>query len=165
MDIIDALRAEFVHENLATRKMLERIPGEALGWKPHPKSMALGRLAGHIAEIPQWAAPMLEQDELDFNMADYAPLVPDSVAGLLDVFDKNAAAAEEAMHGYDDAHLFLLWRLKVGGRLAFELPKAVAIRAMILNHTIHHRGQLSVYLRLKDVPLPSVYGPTADEQQ
>jgi uncharacterized damage-inducible protein DinB len=163
MRVSEQLAAELQYEAATTRKMLERVPEESFGWKPHEKSMALGRLAGHIAELPTLVAPVLKQKELDFSTGDFKPFIPSSVAELLEKFDLNVSNAVELLKSNPDDGLSESWRLRSGEQILFELPRAGVIRAMALNHVIHHRGQLSVYLRLLNVPLPSVYGPTADE--
>jgi len=163
MNIIDPIMMEFGQEAANTRRMLERVPEEHLDWTPHEKSMSLGRLATHIAENPEWGIAILEQDELAFNMGDYVPRTASTRAELLDTFDANVARMTEAMQGTSDDKLMQPWRLRVDGEVKVELPRIAVLRGMVLNHMIHHRGQLSVYLRLKDVPLPTTYGPSADE--
>jgi uncharacterized damage-inducible protein DinB len=143
--------------------MLERVPEDKFGWKPHEKSMPLGRLAGHVAELPTLIAPALTQNELDFAVGSFQPFSPTSVAELLERFDGNVAAAAGLLKNQTDERMHETWRLRSGEQVFFESPRTVVIRSMVLNHIVHHRGQLSVYLRLLGVPLPSVYGPTADE--
>jgi uncharacterized damage-inducible protein DinB len=143
--------------------MLERVPEDKFGWKPHEKSMPLGRLAGHVAELPTLIAPALTQDELDFAVGSFQPFSPTSVAELLERFDGNVAAAAGLLKNQTDERMHETWRLRSREQVFFESPRTVVIRSMVLNHIVHHRGQLSVYLRLLGVPLPSVYGPTADE--
>jgi uncharacterized damage-inducible protein DinB len=155
--------AELQQEAKTTRKMLERVPEDALSWKPHEKSMSLGRLAGHVAELHTMFRFILAEDELDFGSGKYKPFAPANVAELLETFDSNVAEAVELLKGQTDEALLSLWRMRSGEHVLFELPRVAAIRAVALNHIFHHRGQLSVYLRLRDVPVPSVYGPTADE--
>ncbi len=164
MSIIDLMREELVSEAQSTRKVLERVPEAHFRWQPHPKSMDLGRLAGHLAEVPQWATPVLTQDELDFDLEHYKPYVPKNLAEVLATHDKSVAGALEVMRDIDDAHMLKTWRLKSAGQVLFEAPRVVVMRGMILSHAVHHRGQLTVYLRLKNVPLPAIYGPSADEQ-
>jgi uncharacterized damage-inducible protein DinB len=161
MSLIDPLLAEFSQEMATTRKMLEILPQEQLGWKPHPKSMSLGRLASHIAESLSWTGTALSSDSFDL-VAEPKPLDLKTVKEILDAFDRNVADASKAMQGADDALLMKTWTLQLKGREVFSMPKIAVLRMMILNHNIHHRGQLSVYLRLKGVPLPMIYGPTAD---
>jgi uncharacterized damage-inducible protein DinB len=140
--------------------MLERVPEDAFDWKPHEKSTKLGRLAGHVTELPGMLVPILTQDEMDFG--DYKPFMPASVAELVEMFDKNIADAVELLKNHSDEQLPKTWCIKSGERVFLEMPRAAFIR-WVLSHLIHHRGQLSVYLRLRDIPLPPVYGPTADE--
>jgi uncharacterized damage-inducible protein DinB len=155
--------AELEREAATTRKMLERVPEEAFSWKPHEKSMSLGRLAGHVAELHGMFRAILTGDELDFASENYQPFAPANVSELLETFDKNVAEAVELLKAQTDEALMGPWRMRSGEQVFFELPRVAVIRSMALNHIFHHRGQLSVYLRLRDVPLPSVYGPTADE--
>jgi uncharacterized damage-inducible protein DinB len=164
MGLSEPIAAELQREAATTRKMLERVPEDKMAWRPHEKSMTLGRLAGHIAELPSLVASVVTRDEVDFAAGNYQPFEASNSAELLEKFDKNIAGAVEALKGQaDDEYLLKPWRLKRNGQVLFELPRAAVLRTMGLNHVIHHRGQLSVYLRLLDVPLPSVYGPTADE--
>ena len=163
MGISEAILAELKHEAATTRKMLERAPEDKFDWKPHEKSMTLGRLAGHVAELPGMISAVLMQDELDFATRAYGPFVPKTTSELLDTLDTKVAQALELLADQSDDNLKKSWRLRSGDKIFFELPRAAVLRSMALNHMIHHRGQLSVYLRLLDVPLPSVYGPTADE--
>ena len=162
MNLTEQIIAELQQEAATTRKMLERVPEESLAWKPHEKSMTLGRLAAHVAGIyGTWFKMTLSQDE--FDLADSLPLKAESVSDILEAFDQNVSGAVELLQAQSDERLFTTWRLKRGGQVLFELPRWAVLRSMVINHIIHHRGQLSVYLRLLNVPLPSVYGPTADE--
>lgn len=163
MNIIDAMIKELQQESIATRKVLERVPEDKFGWKPHEKSMTLGRLASHTAEMPQWAGMILNADEFVFNPAEYAPWTAESSKQLLDTFDKQLAAAVDLMQGVSNERLMQPWKFKKVDVVILELPRVAVLRTMILNHTVHHRGQLTVYLRLLDVPVPSVYGPSADD--
>lgn len=163
MNIIDALTMELVFEAQNTRKALERAPEEHLGWKPHPKSMTLGRLASHIAEIPGWVAPTLNSDELVLD-GSFKALDSTSKTEILKAFDEGLEQAKSAMAGYPNDKLMQDWALKQGDKVMFKMPRIQVFRGFILNHTVHHRGQLTVYLRLKDLPVPSIYGPSADEQ-
>ena len=166
MAIKDALLPEFDHEMATTRRLLERLPEAEFAWKPHDRSMALGQLAGHIANLPQWCSATLASTvfDLDALPVDARPRLPASRAALLEEFDGKVAAARNQLTSTTDAEFMTPWTLKKGGQEVFTLPRISAIRSFVMNHLIHHRGQLSVYLRLKDVPLPSIYGPTADEQ-
>ncbi|MFN7993131.1 MAG: DinB family protein [Bryobacteraceae bacterium] len=162
-----SLLPEFDHEMANTRKTLERVPEDKFGWAPHPKSMTVGRLATHLAEMAAWTEPTLKQESLDFappGAPPYQPKTASSRAEMLELFDKNAAAARAAIAETPDPHWMAPWTLYMGGQVIFTLPRIAVIRGMILNHMIHHRGQLSVYLRLNDIPVPALYGPSADEQ-
>ncbi|MGB0035256.1 MAG: DinB family protein [Candidatus Acidiferrales bacterium] len=166
MAIRDSILPEFDNEMAITRKTLERVPEGKSNWAPHEKSMKMGRLAGHLAELPSLAVRTIELDSLDFQPAGAPPRVPfvmSSRKGLLETFDKNVASARAAIAGASDEHLAKPWSLQIGGKELFKLPRAAVLRTLILNHVIHHRGQLSVYLRLNNVPVPSIYGPSADE--
>jgi len=166
MALKDALLPEFDHEMATTRRLLERLPEAEFAWKPHDRSMALGQLAGHIANLPQWCSATLASTVFDLDALpdDARPQLPASRAAVLEEFDGKVAAARGQLTSTTDAEFMTPWTLKKGGQEVFTLPRISAIRSFVMNHLIHHRGQLSVYLRLKDVPLPSIYGPTADEQ-
>lgn len=164
MTIGQMLAAELKQEAVAARKMLERVPNDKLDWQPHEKSMTLGRLAGHVVEMVTWANVTVEQDELDFATAGYKPKEYTAAAELVADFDQNVSSALEVLNSTADETMTHNWRLRNGEQVYFELPKAAVLRTMMMNHIIHHRGQLSVYLRLLDVPVPPVYGPSADEQ-
>ena len=163
MPMTDALLPEFDREMATTRKLLERVPGDNLAWKPHAKSMTLGRLASHLAELPGWVASIV--NESSFNMTGNPPSPESpSLPDILAMFDKNVATARKTIAAKTDAEFLSPWTLKREGRDMFTMPKVSVVRNFLLNHSIHHRGQLSVYLRLNDVPLPSIYGPSADER-
>ncbi len=162
MAFTDALLAEFDHEAGTTRRLLERVPEEQFGWKPHEKSMTLGRLATHVAEIPAWGRRVLGSDELDIS-GPYTPREEKTRAAVLALFDEQAADMRKLLASSSEAELKAPWTFKAEGKTLFTQPKGGVIRGMVFNHLIHHRGQLSVYLRLKNVPLPPMYGPTADE--
>ncbi len=163
MGMGESLAAELKQEAATTRRLLERLPEDKFEWRPHEKSMTLGRLAGHVAELPSLLAPVISADGLDFASGQYKPFNATSVAEILEKFDKNIADAVEGLNGLDDSRALDKWRLSSGERVIFEGPRASVARGLVFNHVLHHRGQLSVYLRLLDVPLPSIYGPTADE--
>lgn len=163
MSLVEPIIAELQHEAATTRKLLERVPQDAFAWKPHEKSMTLGRLASHIAEMYGFTGPILTQDELDFATGNYEPFAPADMAELLAMFDKNVANSIEMLRTQPDDRLLGSWRMRSGEHVFFEMPRVAVIRSFMLNHIVHHRGQLSVYLRLQNVPLPSIYGPTADE--
>ena len=163
MNLIDPILAELSHEGATTRRLLERLPQDRLGWQPHPKSMTLGRLATHIAEIPGWVGSIVEKDEFDIGTAGHKPSTVGSVAEIIAMFDKSVATATENLKRQSNDRLLAKWQLKKNGKLVVEMPRLGMVRSFLMNHLIHHRGQLSVYLRLQNVPLPSIYGPTADE--
>lgn len=163
MSLIQALAAEMRAEAQQTRKLLERVPDGQFDWKPHTKSMSLGQLAGHIAEIPNWTYVTLVQDELDFAKGDYSPVRPTNRADLLAYFDDCMEKALEVLAKTDEEVLTAPWTMRNGDQVYFTMPKKVVIRTWVMNHLVHHRGQLTVFLRLLDVPIPGMYGPTADE--
>jgi uncharacterized damage-inducible protein DinB len=166
MALRDALLPDFDHEMATTRRVLERVPDTDFDWKPHPKSMTLGQLAGHLATLPKWCASVFDVSVLDLGTVgpDARPREPASRTQLLADFDQRVAAARAGLIRQTDPELLAPWTLKHGGHEIFTLPRISALRSFIMNHSIHHRGQLTVYLRLKEVPVPPVYGPTADEQ-
>lgn len=165
MSIVDALLPEYDHELATTRRLLERVPEAEFGWKPHDKSMTLGQLAGHVANIPFWLSATLNAPFYDVTAGDKEAGLdtPVSRAVLLKEFDEKVSKARASLAKATDAEMLAPWALKSGGHEIFSMPRIGAVRSFVMNHLIHHRGQLSVYLRLKDVPLPSMYGPTADE--
>ena len=163
MSLNESLLQELQQEAQSTRKMLERVPDDKFGWKPHEKSMTLGQLAAHIADIPNWVPVTVDQDELDFNSKDYVPPKADSSKELVKMFDEAMAKAVECLKKADDKTLMGNWKMRSGDTVYFEMPKLAVLRMFVFSHNSHHRGQLSVYLRINDVPLPQVYGPTADE--
>ena len=166
MGLSESLLPEFDHEMANTRKTLERVPDDKSDWKPHEKSMAMGGLATHLGNIPTWANHTIDQDSLDLAPAG-KPLPPvelaKSQADLLATFDANVAKARAAIAGASDQELFKPWTLLSNGSEILTLPTVAALRSFVMNHLIHHRAQLGVYLRLNDIPVPSIYGPSADE--
>ncbi len=163
MSMIQALVAELAHEAQSTLKMLESIPSDRLSWKPHEKSMTLGRLGDHIAEIPGWADPILSMDTLD--VATFPPATePTATDQIVDKFNASLKTWNETTATTTDADLANGWKMVHGETELVNMPKGQVLRVWVLNHLIHHRGQLSVYLRLHDVPIPPIYGPTADHQ-
>jgi uncharacterized damage-inducible protein DinB len=162
MAIKDALLADFDHEMGTTRKLLERLPDDKLSWKPHAKSMSLGGLATHVSTIPQWAGTILNEPFFDLANAPPNQAEKTSRAEILASFDETRKRTRDWMDK-TDAEYSSLWTLKRGGQPMFSVPRVSAFRSFVLHHVIHHRGQLSVYLRLNDVPIPAIYGPSADE--
>jgi uncharacterized damage-inducible protein DinB len=163
MSIAQGLLAEFDMETASTRRTLERLPEDKLDWTPDPKSMTMGRLAAHVAEMPGWAALTMGTDELDFAAGGYTPAVATSREQVLRIADENANAARAAIAAASDADFMKPWTLRSGEQIFFTLPKIAVLRGMVMNHTIHHRGQLTVYYRMNGVPVPALYGPSADE--
>jgi len=157
-----SLLPEFDNEMATTRRTLERVPEDKFGWAPHQKSMTLGQLASHIAHTPGWATVAITRDSFDIA-TEYQPFAAGSRAELLAEFDRNAASARAAIAGASDEALMQPWSLTNTGNIVMTMPKIAVVRTFMMNHGIHHRGQLSVYLRLNDVPVPSIYGPSADE--
>jgi uncharacterized damage-inducible protein DinB len=160
MSMSETLLPEFDQEMATTRKLLERVPSDRGQWKPHPKSFALGHLAQLVARMPGWLTNITRHTEL--NLADAPGYSFETTDTLVAEFDKNVREAREALSSTNDADLRVPWSLKRGDQVLFTAPRGGVVRQTI-NHLIHHRGQLSVYLRLVDVQLPSIYGPTADE--
>ena len=162
MPLVDALLPEFDHEMTLTRNLLQRVPDDRLAWKPHAKSMSVGGLATHLSNLPWWGLITVTEPEFDlasFGRQDEAT----SRAQILETFDRNVSATRAALQGKSDAELMVPWTLKRAGQAIFSMPKAAVWRSFVLSHVIHHRGQLSVYLRLTNTPVPSIYGPSADE--
>jgi uncharacterized damage-inducible protein DinB len=164
-NIANALIGELEQEAKVTRKILERCPPEKFDWKPHEKSMSLGRLASHVAEMHGWTKHTLESPELDFSKMDYKPFEPSSAEELVALFEKLNAEGIESLRNTSDETFMEPWSLRNGDQIYFTMPKVAVMRGMVLNHIVHHRGQLSVYLRLNDIPVPAMYGPSADEGQ
>jgi uncharacterized damage-inducible protein DinB len=165
MSARDALLAEFDHEMAMTRQVLERVPDAGFGWRPHVKSFALGGLATHLAQLPHWGTRILERDSYDLAEADRTrALDKTTTSEVLETFDRHVREVRRALLDKSDAELMAPWALKRGDHLLMSLPRLSALRRFLLHHVIHHRGQLTVYLRLQDVPLPPLYGPTADER-
>lgn len=166
MPISESLLPEFDQEMANTRKTLERVPADKFDWKPHEKSMPMGQLAVHIATMPGWAAETINRDVLDVAPPDgpaYEPPTVNSQEELVKLFDENVALGRAAIAGASDEHLAKPWTLLAGGREILTTPRVDVLRSFVMNHTIHHRAQLGVYLRLNDLPVPAIYGPSADE--
>lgn len=161
---VDPLLAELEQESTATRRMLERVPADKLDWAPHSKSMTLGQLAGHVAGLSGGISDFLELDGLDAETVDFTPAQPGSHAEIMQRFEEGQAHARERLQALTDERAGESWRLTKGEAEIFSIPKIALARTLMFNHLYHHRGQLSVYLRLLDVPVPATYGPSADER-
>ena len=167
MTVAQGFLIEFNEEMKNTRRMLERVPDEAFDYKPHPKSWTMGRLASHIAEMPGWSVNTVQSDELDLqppNGPEFEEFQAASQAKVLEFFDKGVAEAKEAVARVSDEAMYKDWTLLMHGSPIFTMPRIAVLKSMILSHIIHHRAQLSVYLRMNDVPVPGMYGPSADER-
>lgn len=163
MTIANQMLAELQQEGIATRKMLALVPLDKKDWKPHEKSMPLGNLSRHVAEIYGWPKETIQDDELDFSKMDYKPVEITSNDQLLALFDKCMAKAKEILENTADEEMVKPWTMRDGEAIFFTMPKAQVMRTWVLNHSVHHRAQLGVYLRLLDIPIPGCYGPSADE--
>ena len=166
MRIGESLLPEFDQEIAGTRKVLERIPADKFDWRPHPKSFSLGQLANHVANLAAWGGVTLRSPELDFAPKGGEPLKqPEAsdAAGLVANLDGGAAETRAALAEAEDAAFAEPWTLRAGDQVYFTMPRGVVLRSMVFNHLVHHRAQLTVYLRLLEVPIPGLYGPSADE--
>jgi uncharacterized damage-inducible protein DinB len=166
MAISQALLPEFDMEMANVRRTLERVPDGKFDWKPHEKSMTMGRLAAHLANIPTWGKLVMEMPALDVNPPGGSPIKQPELhtrQELLNFFDKHVPETRAALAAADDRSFLETWTLENGGKTIFSMPRMAAIRGMVMNHVIHHRAQMGVYLRLNDIPVPSIYGPSADE--
>lgn len=163
MSIASDLIADFAREDVYTKKVLAAVPAASFSWKPHEKSWSLAQLAGHIAENPAWLDSMFGE-EMDFaQMTDYVPYVPETKEQLVETYTKNAAAFGEQLKDKSDDFLRAEWTMRMGEKVILKEPRAAVIREIMIHHAVHHRGQLTVYLRLLDVPVPGTYGGSADE--
>lgn len=162
-NVAQALAAELEKESVATRRILERVPTDRLDWQPHAKSMTLGQLALHVASLPGVFARLGSQDGLDVSTVNFAPPAPKSTDEILAALDASLAAAKDFFSGLDDEAANAPWRLTMGEQEISKMPRHELVRSLMFNHAYHHRGQLSVYLRLLDVPVPATYGDSADE--
>jgi uncharacterized damage-inducible protein DinB len=165
MSIGQSMLPEFDHEMANTRKTLERVPDDKFDWKPHEKSTAMGALAQHLGTLPGWANVTIDMDEFDLA-PEGKPSKPEplhSTVAVLETFDNNVAKARAAIAGASDEHLFKPWTLLSNGKKVLSMPRVAVLRGFVMSHIIHHRAQLGVYLRLNDIPVPSIYGPSADE--
>jgi uncharacterized damage-inducible protein DinB len=161
--MLDSLLNELYQEATVTRRILERVPGDRLEWRPHPKSMSLGQLAMHVASIPGNLSRLVQADEFDASQANFTPPTPTSAEEILNAHDASLRAAQDYLGGVDEQTARESWRLTFNGKEIFTAPRGGVIRSLMMNHWYHHRGQLSVYLRLLDVPIPVIYGRSADE--
>jgi len=164
MSIAQSLLSEYDHEMATTRKMLERFPEDKVEWRPHETSMPMGRLAGHVAEMPEWTIPTLQQDKLEMDPAKYTPNVAKSRTEVLKKFDETVKAGRAAIAGASDETMLKPWTFIAGGKPVFTMPKIAVLRSFVMNHMIHHRGQLAAYYRIAGVPVPSIYGPSLDDK-
>jgi uncharacterized damage-inducible protein DinB len=164
MPISEMILPEFDEEMKSTRKMLERVPDGKFDYKPHEKSMALGRLASHVAELPGWAAHTLQTEVLEIQPGQ-KPFLASTRQELLESFDKNVADGHNLIAAASDSDLQKMWTFKYGGQTVFSMPRVAVLRSVVMNHLIHHRAQLSVYLRLNEIEIPGMYGPSADEMK
>ena len=168
MPMNQAFLSEFDHEMATTRRALERVPEDKFNWQPHPKSMKMGDLATHLAHMAGWVKETMERDALDVAPGGKQMDMPKASnrKELLALFDKNVAAGRAALAAAnDDAHWMKPWALQSNGQTLLSMPRVAVVRTFVLSHSIHHRAQLGVYLRLNDIPVPSTYGPSADEQK
>lgn len=166
MPISEMLLAEFEQEMANTRRALERVEDETMHWRPHDRSMSMAELVGHLADVPGWVPKIMTTAEIDIMPPDgpgYEPFVPKTYLDVLKRFDANMELAREALRSASDETYLAQWTLKKGGKEMFSLPRVAVLRTMVMNHQIHHRGQLTVYYRLLDIPVPALYGPSADE--
>jgi uncharacterized damage-inducible protein DinB len=164
MSNLDSMLAEFHEEAATTKRVLERVPADKLGWKPHARSMSLGQLALHIATVPAGICRITQADVFDVSQASFAPPAPESMDQVHAALDATIRTVEGTLSGCSEDNAQASWHLMFGDRELMSIPRAHVWRSLMLNHWYHHRGQLSVYLRLLDVPVPSIYGPSADEK-
>lgn len=162
MTFSEILLPEFDEEMRSTRKLLELVPDDKFNFKPHPKSMELGYLANHVAQLPGWAATAIDLDVFELNPGDRIPQAPNR-AGMLEIFDKSVADAKEKIAATSDEKWGQTWTFKFGGKTMMSEPRWMVMRRTVLDHLIHHRAQLGVYLRLNEIAIPGMYGPSADE--
>ncbi len=167
MPLNQIILPEFDHEMANTRRVLERVPEDRLTFKPHPKSFDLRALATHVAQIPEWGVETLTKESFDVAPPGAPPYQPpqyNTRQEILDHFDAAVKKTRTIIEGISDESLMQSWSLLQGGNVLFTMPRGAVLRSMIMNHLIHHRAQLTVYLRMNDVPVPAIYGPSADEQ-
>jgi uncharacterized damage-inducible protein DinB len=165
MSFSESLLPEFDAEMKNTRALLERVPENLFDYQPHPKSMTLGRLAGHVAELPGWGMTTLETDLLELDPSTWKPWRPTSTAEILETFDSNVAKARAAIDSASDDKWGEIWTMKFAANTIMSLPRRAVMRSTVMSHLVHHRAQLGVFLRLNDVEIPGMYGPSADEMK
>jgi uncharacterized damage-inducible protein DinB len=166
MAIAQSILPEFDHEMAGTRKTLERVPDDKLDWKAHPKCNSIGWVGGHLAEIPGWVESTLKHDSFDIAPVGGEPFRPTKFTSrkqMLEVFDKNVATARAAIASTSDADFMKPWSLLSGGKAMFTMPRIAVVRGFVMNHSIHHRAFLCSYLRMNEIPVPSLYGPSGDD--
>jgi uncharacterized damage-inducible protein DinB len=161
--MLEPMLSEFREEAAITRRVLDRVPADQLSWKPHQKSMSLGQLAIHVANIPGSLARLMQVEEFDASTANFVPVPPNNIEEVRAAFEQSIQAAEDYLQTVSEQTALGPWRLTVSGKQVFSKPRVAVMRSVMLNHWYHHRGQLSVYLRLLDVPVPVIYGRSADE--
>jgi len=164
MSISQSLLPEFDQEMASTRKLLECVPDGKFDYQPHPKSMTLGRLASHVAELPGWGTTTLDTELLEMG-PDFKPHIAATRAELLETFDKGAREARARIAAASDEDWMKMWTFKYAGKTVMSMPRVAVMRGVVMNHLIHHRAQLGVFLRLNDVAIPGMYGPSADEMK
>jgi uncharacterized damage-inducible protein DinB len=161
MRLVDSILMEIDQEAQTTKRVLERIPEDKLGWKPHPKAFSLGQLSLHIASVPGSIAAAIIPDSME--LPNFSQPEPKTRQEVMDTFSKSLESAKDTLQEMDDARLMSMWSVTKNGKVLMSAPRIAFIRSILMNHNYHHRGQLSVYLRFLDVPVPSIYGPSADE--
>jgi uncharacterized damage-inducible protein DinB len=161
--MLEPMMSEIQQEAVTTKRVLERVPADKLSWKPHPKSMSLGQLAFHVASIPGNLSRLAQLEEFDISTVNFEPPAPGNAKEILNTLDASLKAIEEYLGGVSESAATGSWRLVNKGKEVFTIPRVGLLRTIMLNHWYHHRGQLSVYLRLLDVPVPIIYGRSADE--
>lgn len=161
--ILEPMNGEIAQEAVTTKRVLERVPFDKLTWKPHPKSMSLGQLAMHVASIPGGVSKIAQVDNFEVNPANFNPAQPNSKEEILAALDASVKTAHEFLCGLSESSATGPWRAMVNGAEVMAMPRIGMLRSIMLNHWYHHRGQLSVYLRMLEVPVPSIYGPSADD--
>jgi uncharacterized damage-inducible protein DinB len=161
--MLEPMLSELLQETAITRRVLERVPADKLAWKPHPKAMSLGQLALHVATIPGALSKLAELDEFDVSQANFNPPEPGDMSVIHSTFEESVRSAENYLSSLSEQRALATWRMTLRGKELMKVPRVGVLRSIMLNHWYHHRGQLSVYLRLLEVPVPVIYGRSADE--